>query len=200
MSTRHLVMVVLDGQYKIAQYCHSSGQPIYAGENITEWIRNQMQLDKFKTALRNCQFASDEWLAKMYAEAEKAYGKDENFDWPDNYDGEESINDSVILDLVQDGHYTILTDHTRFAGDVVFCEWVYVVNLDTLKLEVFECCNEEPLQSEERFHFLTKPPKNDGRPGDGRHPAKLLAVVPFCDLRDNTMKMVYDLRRNKIED
>ena len=62
-----------------------------------------------------------------------------------------------ILNLVANSkdEEIVLVDSTSFAGNGVFCEWAYVIDLDKNQLEVYTGFNTEPLAEDERFANLT---------------------------------------------
>jgi hypothetical protein len=66
-------------------------------------------------------------------------------------------NGAGILQMIMDGEEEQIwvTDSTDFAGDSLFCEWAYLIDLDKNVLEVYEGFNKEPLTIEDRFFNLT---------------------------------------------
>ena len=63
-----------------------------------------------------------------------------------------------VLDLMDDflleNGSTELRNEITFAKDSLFCEWAYVVNLDTEMLEVYRGFQETPLEPSDRFYHL----------------------------------------------
>ena len=49
---------------------------------------------------------------------------------------------------------TKLQNSLNFAADSLFCEWVYVIDLDKNTFEIYEGFNHEPLTQDDRFYFL----------------------------------------------
>lgn len=66
MRTRHLIAVQLDGEYKIAQYGQWDGYPEGKGVDVLHFLRNRMDEEKFKVALRRSSFISDKALNKLW--------------------------------------------------------------------------------------------------------------------------------------
>ena len=66
MGTRHLIAVQLDGEYKIAQYGQWDGYPEGKGIDVLHFLRNRMDEEKLKAALRRSSFISDEALNKLW--------------------------------------------------------------------------------------------------------------------------------------
>jgi hypothetical protein len=67
---------------------------------------------------------------------------------------------NVILNAPAKPKKIFLRDETEFAGDSLFCEWAYLINLDTNELEVYKGFNKAPLPKGERFSHLKKDPDN----------------------------------------
>lgn len=86
-----------------------------------------------------------------------------------------------------DGLETIpLTNHIDFAGESLFCEWAYVIDLDRQTFEVFKGFNQEVLAPTERF---ARSPTKPAHPGDSGqyHPVKLAREWLLDDLPDEKM-------------
>jgi len=158
MGTRHLIAVQLDGEYKIAQYGQWDGYPEGQGMTTLHFLRS-MDEDKFKSALRNSSFISDDELMALW----KQYGADD--------DGMVSLSDADrmkkdhpeysrdtsadILQMVQE-HPEGMKLHNQigFAANGLFCEWAWVIDLDKRTFEGYRGFGSEPLTEQDRFYFL----------------------------------------------
>ena len=74
----------------------------------------------------------------------------------------------------------------NFAADSLFCEYAYVVDLDTNTFEIFKGFIKQPLQDGERFKFLNGP--NDG----GYYPVRLFAKFDLDDLPSKAELLALD--------
>ena len=74
MGTRHLICVVKNGEYKVAQYGQWDGQPSGQGADILNFLKNEMDRAKFNNQIEALSFATEEELEQMWIEA----GKDPN--------------------------------------------------------------------------------------------------------------------------
>lgn len=54
MGTRHLISVVLDGEYKIAQYGQWDGYPSGQGQAIVDFLLDNFDREAFKRQLAKC--------------------------------------------------------------------------------------------------------------------------------------------------
>lgn len=133
MGTRNLTAVYLDGSYKVAQYGQWDGYPEGQSMTVLGFLRNKMDLDKFKTALRNAAYISIDELADLW----KRYGMDsqgfvsiEGSDKMEKDHPQFSRNTGAeILEMVQNAPEGMkLEDSITFAADGLFCEWAYLIS------------------------------------------------------------------------
>lgn len=145
MGTRNLTVVVSDDQIKVAQYGQWDGYPEGQGATALNFLR-ETNLDEFKEKLKNISFFTEE-------EAEK---EDE---MGGVYDRRPYLSRDLgaqILYAIRDGKYTRSSykgdkDYTvkvdklvngfDFGYDSLFCEWVYVIDLDKGVFELYEGFN-----------------------------------------------------------
>lgn len=125
METRHLIEVKIDGELKIAQYGQwdgfiEGGQ----GENIARFIHEEMNKEKFCAALRGCRFLTPEDLEVLGAELDGT-------DWKKTHPHLSRDAGADILSLVQDGKAKNLKDSREFKEDTLFCEYHYLIDMDT---------------------------------------------------------------------
>lgn len=191
MGTRHLTAVFLDGEYKIAQYGQWDGYPEGQGIDTLTFLRNEMNMETFKAALRNSSYISDEELAALW----KVYA-------PDSVDGMVTLQQADamkhdhpefsrdtgagILKIVQSHPDGIqLHNQLDFAADSLFCEWAWVIDLDAGTFEAYEGFNHEPLTPDDRFYFLRdKERKNEDKDitGDSYYGVRLVAKWDLTSL------------------
>ena len=72
MGTRNLTGVYLDGQYKVAQYGQWDGYPEGQGITVLTFLRDKMDLELFKEALRNSSYIPSE---ELYCSLEAIRGR-----------------------------------------------------------------------------------------------------------------------------
>lgn len=151
MGTRNLVCVVLDKQFKVAQYGQWDGYLDGQGKTVIDFIANKMDLKKFIEALRECRWLTD-------AECDTLGAKP---GWSKKHPELSRDTCADILALIQDGVIDLrpedgkgmdkvpvkfkpprgLVDSSSFAGDSLFCEYAYVLDMDKKVLEIYKGFN-----------------------------------------------------------
>lgn len=157
MGTRHLICVVKNEEYKIAQYGQWDGYPLSQGLNILRFLRNEFIKDLFEEKLNNLSFITNEELKKEWEEC----GADPNSDYVTadvskehqrRYPQNSRNTGYGILKIVQNSTKPLkIMDSYTFAKDSLFCEWAYVIDLDKNTFEVYKGFNKKPLNKTERF-------------------------------------------------
>jgi len=158
MGTRHLIAVHADGQYKIAQYGQWDGYPSGQGLTVLEFCRT-MDREKFKAAIARTFQPTEEQIKQWWQDVGHDIEKSDG--WVSSHIADKfnanhpSLSRNTggdILKMVQDSTGPVPIRLTLgFAGDSLFCEWAYVVDLDAGTFEVFQGFNKEPLAEGERF-------------------------------------------------
>lgn len=152
MGTRHLIAVQVDGQYKIAQYGQWDGCPSGQGLGVLGFARTIVEAaarQAFADKCRAANFIAEEDVDRINAELKagtasmRAGGKYQQFSRDLGSD---------ILSIVNKHEPGIpLKNRIDFAGDSLFCEWAYVIDLDKGTLEAFKGFNKDALDPSERF-------------------------------------------------
>lgn len=191
MGTRHLTAVVSDGEYKIAQYGQWDGYPSGQGQTIVSFLLNGFDKAVFKSQLAKCRFLDGEGKDKEMVAAYEKNAPQWSSD-PDNRTPEQKYwwktymtrdLGAAILENVAKStdDEIILRDESSFAGESLFCEWAYVLDLDKDQLEVYEGFQKNPPPEGERFASLEVARDN------GYYPVKLRKVIPLSELTANSM-------------
>lgn len=164
MGTRHLVAVKLDGEYRIAQYGQWDGYPSGQGATVLEFL-SKWDRPLFEKKLRASGFYTPDELKALW-----------HGDWLDRNPHISRDTGADILQIVQDAPDGIkLKNAIDFAGDSLFCEYGYVIDLDGNVLEVFKGFNKEPLADNERF---AKAPRDN----EEYYPIRRIAQYPLYSL------------------
>ena len=111
MGTRHLTCVVLNGEYKVAQYGQWDGCPSGQGSYILEFLKKDFNKNEF---IKNL----EEWRVLTAKELKGEYGDK----FIPSLDRDMC---SAILGAIQNNtsEEKLLFLDTKFAQDSLFCEW-----------------------------------------------------------------------------
>lgn len=184
MGTRNLTAVVLDGQYRVAQYGQFDGYPSGVGQEILEFLLS-CDLDKLKSKVDLCSSITPEEIERIRIET----GDDDS--WIDKYPNLYRNTAGKILEFIynsdpEDGCSVKLS--LRFAADSLFCEWGYVIDFDKRTFEVFRGFNRKPLEEGDRFFFLQDIEKIKAEAlkygENGYYPIRLYHTFPLDNLPD----------------
>ena len=133
MGTRNLTVVYVDGEYKVAQYGQWDGYPEGQGITCLHFVRDHMNEIKFRKALNHVSFYTEDERHELWTR----YGARDGLMRAEDYSrmGKENPGvcrdtASAILKLIQDGKVTKVNDNIEFAKDEIFCEWIWVVDMD----------------------------------------------------------------------
>jgi hypothetical protein len=159
MGTRNLTMVIHKEETKIAQYGQWDGYPEGNGVEILTFLRNKERIKKLTNKLKDIRFitARGNKEIKKFLKSigcENGWMNDDQADkYHKRYPYMSRDIGAGILEMVANSKdkEIVLRDSTDFAGDSLFCEWAYVVDLDKRKLEVYTGFNKELLADDERF-------------------------------------------------
>lgn len=161
MGTRHLTIVQLDGQYRIAQYGQWDGYPSGQGETVVEFLKS-WDRPLFEAKLREASFLTQDEIEAINTQI-KAEGLEEK--WQNKWPALTRDTGATILKIVQDSAPGIkLKNSIDFAGESLMCEFAYVIDLDKNTFEVFVGFNKKPLKEGDRFFGIKTDPeglKND---------------------------------------
>lgn len=177
MSTRGTFGVVIDGQTK-AGYNHCDSYPDYLGRHVIRDIRELLEdhghIDKVKELARNLKSVSDdtpptkEDIETLAQFTDLSVGNQTTEEWYNllrNLQGE--LKQTLVTGYIDD-------DGGEFLKDSLFCEYGYLANLDTQKLEIYKGFQK------------TKPTKTryqtDEPDPQGFWPCELVMEVSFSDI------------------
>ena len=192
MGTRNLTAVYLDGQYKVAQYGQWDGYPSGQGETVLNFMLNEFNVDKFKQALSECRFLSDDEVTAKW----KCGADDSGFgNFQRKYPELSRDTAAKVLSLIQNGKAKELSNNIDFAVDSLFCEWAYIIDLDREILEVYEGFNKVPLTIEDRFFDMQETSERKEY-----YPIKMIRSYKFSELTKHTMTELEESLSNKNEE
>ena len=174
MGTRHLVCVYANKRFQVAQYGQFDGYPEGTGVDVLNFLKNlsEKEFKTFKKKLRN---------VRLHAEVE--------FREKNMYDANPQPTASEVLDAVFASEKEMhLVNHAAFGGDSLFCEWAYVINMDTNTLDVYEGFVKDINESAPLFLKYQRPPKekskNPNYAVEDYYPIKLAASYGLESLPD----------------
>jgi len=183
MGTRHLICVKKDNEYKIAQYGQWDGYLDGQGKKILSFLKDKKNIEKLKNNLNKIRFIDDvkdkdlieayDKNAPQWSNAPDKRTK-EQLHWFETYMTRDLSSDILINIADSSDDSILLRNEIAFAGDSLFCEYAYVIDLDKNTFEIFKGFNKNPLDENDRFYAY----KQDGE----YHPIKLLKTYDLNKL------------------
>jgi len=174
MGTRNLTIVSKNGEYKVAQYGQWDGYPSGLGVEILRFIKG-INLDIFKQKIEEVSFYTSEELDEINKLIEKNEKELPGYDFRVQYEHLSRDCSQRVLQLILFENLRKVQNSIDFAADSLFCEWAYVIDLDTDTLEVYKGFNTTHLEEGDRFFFLDKKI-------DKYHPVKLIKSYDISNL------------------
>jgi hypothetical protein len=204
VGTRNLTMVQKNNKLVVAQYCRWDGYPSGQGAKVLKFARkisNKLNRVKFEKQLKKCINITEEELKKL-SESDLGTLYTDN-DWVTIEQSDKLKNvlptlhrdtGADILDIIfhSKDKKIHLEDSSCFTNNSLFCEWAYLINLDTNQLEVYVGFNKRPLKKSERFY-------STDAPIDGFYPIKLLHTYDIDNLpEENDFINLLENKANKL--
>lgn len=195
VGTRHLTIIYLDGDYKVAQYGQWDGYPSYTGQSIVDMLKG-INLEIFALAVRNVEEISQEQVMKLWqdlgADDSGFVSMDISSQFADLHPELHRNTGCDIIEIIKEtGGRIKIAKELEFAADSLFCEWAYVIDLDSGELEVYEGFNTEPLTENERFYFLQEISLELPHRDKTFYPVKFLTKFPLNNLPEDIEYAIY---------
>ena len=147
MGTRNLTMVISEGKTKVAQYGQWDGYPEGQGKTILRFLE-RCDLNVFKEKLDKVFFIDKKKINELWNEiVMKEIFKSK---YPELH----RDTGAEILNLIYEGKAFKLIDDSKFIQDSLWCEWVYVIDLDKNKFEIYTNYSNNPLTKNDRFYNI----------------------------------------------
>lgn len=152
MGTRHLTCVVKGGDYKVAQYGQWDGYPSGQGIDILNFLRDELDREKFLANLAQTFTPTDEQIKAWWLEVGYDIEKSDGFvdyaiskQYSAKHPSLSRDTGAGILALIQNASDPVPVNvYKEFAADSLFCEYAYVVDFDKGTFEVFKGFNRTP--------------------------------------------------------
>lgn len=177
MGTRNLTCVISNSEYKIAQYGQWDGYPSGQGLTILNFLKTEGNISKLKNKLQYVRFLDLKGIDKELVEKFDRGELPDHQNWFDLYISRD-VGGKILENLVTYDDIDIpLRNSLSFAGDSLFCEWCYVVDLDTNTFEVYRGFNNIPVYNG-RFRSDDKTLEKS----NGYEPVVLLKVFSLSQL------------------
>jgi hypothetical protein len=191
MGTRHLICVILDGKHRVAQYGQFDGYLGGVGVEVADFIHNN-DMERFKERIKNTKYLSVAEINKVKENfgidtSKNGIPMDQYNAFGKQFPAFVRETSSDILHLIMDGTITQLEDTYDFGYDGLFCEFCYIINLDSNELEIY-FGNNGRLKKTERFY--TKAPQRSHDKKTIYYPVKMHKSIPFADCSVNTIKLL----------
>jgi len=186
MGTRNLTCIYADGEYKVAQYGQWDGYPDAGGAGILEALKATTP-EELKEKAARCYEASEKEVKQKWIECGSDGGEFASMEVSDKMKEiyptlQRDMGWGIVKHLVENNAKQFpIQKNLEFAKDSLFCEWCYVVDLDSGTFEIYKGFNTE--KCEGRFADMY----NDGE----YHPVALVKTYKLDDLPNESVFLKY---------
>ena len=183
MSTRGSVGFHRGGTDKI-MYNHSDSYPSYLGVSVARFVQSHTPEEMNEMFDRIVLVNREKPPTKtQIEECEAVFGTHitdnrPNPEWYDLLHPAQGDLEAYAKGL------NYMKDSASFLKDSLFCEWGYVINLDTNTLEIYRGFQHEP---DDNRYYINEPSDNIGA---GYYNCKLIKTLPFSEVTEDSMLSV----------
>lgn len=154
MGTRNIVAVVVNGEYRVAQYGQWDGYPSGQGRMVRDFL-GTCDLNVLREKCLACSWYTKEESAAIDNEIDEGYKASRDYKWEDKYPALNRDQGAKILKMVYESPNGLkLNNSIDFAADSLMCEYVWVVDLDKNTFEMYAGFNKTGNTVNERFSHL----------------------------------------------
>lgn len=175
MGTRNITQVVYQGKTMLSHYCQWDGYFSGAGEGVLEFLKNKFKKETFVANLLK--------LESITNKSPSVQGYTDE-DWDKLYEKHPNLSRDCAgyeaLGMIQDGTLELDYLDLKFPYDSLFCEYLYLVDLDNDTLEVYKGLNKTKLDPSERFY--------SEEPDESYYGVKLHSKYPLNALPDKLVE------------
>jgi hypothetical protein len=140
MGTRNLICVKSKGKIKVAKYCQWDGYLAGQGLTILEFLKDEKKLNALRKNIDQCKFISQRQYnlkrVKLLGHTKKYITMPESDMLKKKLPTFHRDTGAEILNYIAKKPIETV-NNIDFGGDGLFCEFAYIINLDTNKLEIF---------------------------------------------------------------
>lgn len=195
MGTRGALGVKLANKYYVT-YNHWDSYPSGLGQQVVEFIRYTIikkegsQLIPFKRKILKLQLVKSddvptvEQIDKYMKYADLSVSEQTLKDW---YCLLRSIQGIKTLERIRDGKLEHLIDGYEFLKDSLFCEYAYIINLDTDELEFYRGFQRKP----QKGNPFGEENAYEGEKGNPYYPVILVGKCPLNKIPRNWEEKFY---------
>ncbi len=191
MSTRGIFGFLVDGETKVT-YNHFDSYPSGLGNMIKNFIIED-KVEEIRKAAKRIKLIPSNYKP---TEADKAIYKK----YADLSVSEKTLDDVYCLmrklqgDLqsyINNPDLTLMIDGIDFLNDSLFCEWAYIINLDTEMLEIYRGFQTEPSNSRYETKENTRKSEIEAakKRMDTYYSVGLIKEIPLSEVEDFDMDL-----------
>ena len=185
MGTRSSTGFIANGEYK-SQYNQFDGYPSGVGSDMVEFIRSVDDWDMFKKHASKVRLVSgdekpSEDIQKEYIDSGFSNLQVSEQSADDWYCLLRNLQGADMFKAIYEGRVHHMLGANGFILDSLFCEYAYIINLDTMEFEVYEGYQKSPHDTN-RF--------GSDANEDGYYPCKLIHTFKLDDIPENWLEIV----------